>query len=309
MAISLEATSENLLRGIDRMIATVASALPARNTRQQLAIPRAWASQRGEEITQARVDVSGGFPGSLRSQQRIFNTTVHLTDSWLIVGEGTNTGFALPVDRIAGVSTQSFGGVQPPCLVVWYQDGELHGSFLLTFRGTTRNRAGDFRADCMFSHITNLGVSGIDTETARFVPSIHCTWDNVADIADDDVLFAGRAIASVGGPFGAVLDSAEVWITERSLIWCPEHGQGLNCLPLAAITECRNGFGDRLTIGIEDTCGGRYDLYFDFTSKEDRSNPASRVMHMLAAAGIQIGTSAAPIAPWRSGGTKRPSEM
>lgn len=309
MAISLGATSENLLRGIDRMIASLAAALPARNTRQSSLIPRAWAAQRGEEIAHAQVDVSGGFPGSLRWQHHLANTTLHLTDSWLIVGEGSNAGFTLPVDRIVGASMQSFGGLQPPSLVVWYQDGDMHGSFLFTFRGTARNRAGVLRAEWLHAHLVDLGVQGVEENTARFVPSIHCAWDEISDLVDDDVLFTGRAIASAAGPFGAQLDSSEIWITERSLIWCPEHGTGLNCIPLESIIDCRNGFGDRLSIGIEDSCGGRYDLYFDFTSKENRSNPASDVKHLLAAAGIPTGTSVVPIAPWRSGGTRRPSDM
>lgn len=309
MAISPGATSENLLRGIDRLIASVATALPVRSSRQPSSISRAWASQRGNQIAQAQVNVAGGFPGSLRWQHSLSNTSLHLTDSWLIIGEGTTAGFTLPLDRIVRISLQHCGGLQPPCLVVWYQDGDRHGSFLLTFRGTARNRAGVLRAEWIRTHLTDMGIRSVDEKDARFVPSIHCDWDDVADLADDEVLFSGKAIASSAGPFGAILDSSEIWITERSLMWCPDHGSGLNCLPLDSIIDCRNGFGDRLSIGIEDTCGGRYDLFFDFTSKSDRSNPASRVMDLLEAAGIPTDTAVMPIAPWRSGGTRRPSDM
>lgn len=309
MAISLGATSENLLRGIDRMIASVATALPVRGARQRTLIPRAWASQRGEEIARAQVDVSGGFPGSLRWQHHLENTPLHLTDQWLIIGEGSSTGFALPIYRVAGVSIQGFGGLQPPGLVIWYQDADLHGSFLITFRGTARNRAGILRAEWFHAHLVDMNIPGIDSETARFAPSIHCDWDEISHLADDEVLYSGPVIASSAGPFGASLDSSEIWITERSLMWCPDHGTGLNCIPLESIIDCRNGFGDRLSIGIEDACGGRYDLYFDFTSKEDRSNPAATVKQLLAAAGIPTGTAIMPIAPWRSGGTRRPTDM
>lgn len=309
MAISLGVTSENLLRGIDRMIASVAAVLPAQNPRHTATIPRAWTSQRGEQIAQAQVDVAGGFPGSLRWQQQLPNLKLDITDSWLIIGEGTNLGFAVPLHHISGAAIRSFGGIQPPGLVIWYQDGDMRGTFLLSFRGTARNRAGLFRAECILFHLMDLGVTAVDEAAARFVPPLHCDWDCIAELADDDVLFSGKAVASVGGPFGTALDSSEVWITDRSLIWCPEHGQGLNRLALDSIIDCRNGFGDRLSIGIEDSCGGRYDLYFDFTSKTDRSNPASRVKQMLAAAGIPTGTSSMPIAPWRRGGTRRPSDM
>lgn len=309
MAISFGATSENLLRGIDRLIATVATALPAGRNRSAPRVSRAWAAERGNEIVRAKVDVSGGFPGSLRWQQQLVNISLYLTDSWLIIGEGTNTGFALPISHLAGASVQGFGGLQPPSLVVWFQDGDRKGSFLLTFRGTARNRVGELRAQWLFDHLAQLGVPGVDEHTARFTPSIYCAWDNLDDIADDEVLLSGNAIASSAGPFGANLDSVDFWLTERMLIWCPQHGDGLNCLPLTDIVDCRNGFGDRLAIGIEDACGGRYDLYFDFSSRQERNNPAAQVQHILEAAGIPLGTVAAPVAPWRRGGTRRPSDI
>lgn len=309
MAISLGATSENLLRGIDRLIAIGAAALPSRAARPRVHISKSWTAERGESVAEAQVDVCGGFPGSLRWQQKLSGTSLHLTDSWLIVGEGTKYGFSLPLNRIMGTSTQSFGGLQPPSLVVWYQDGDLHGSFLITFRGTARNRAGVLRADLFCDLLVDLGVHCIHEEDAFFIPSIHREWDDALDLADDDVLFSGSATASAAGPFGSMLDSADVWITEHSLIWCPHHGTGLNQISLESIIDCRNGFGDRLSIGIEDACGGRYDLYFDFTSREARSNEAAHVKQILAAAGIPTGTAVMPIAPWRSGGTRRPSDI
>lgn len=309
MAISLGATSENLLRGIDRLIAIGVAALPTRGARTQVRISKSWSAERGEAVAAAQVDVCGGFPGSLRWQQKLANTSLHLTDSWLIVGEGSKYGFCLPLIRVMGASTQSFGGLHPPGLVVWYQDGDMQGSFLINFRGTARNRGGVLRADHFCNLLVDLGIQSIDEDEAFFIPSIHREWDDAIDLVEDDVLFSGNAIASSAGPFGSMLDSADVWITEHSLIWCPKHGTGLNQISLDSIVDCRNGFGDRLSIGIEDACGGRYDLYFDFTSMEDRSNPAARVKQILAAAGIPTGTAAMPIAPWRSGGTRRPSDI
>ena len=309
MAISLGATSENLLKGIDRMVASVVSVLPSQSVRRYPRISRAWQASRGEEIASAQVDVCGGFPGSLRWQQRLTNLSLHLTDTWLIVGEGTNTGFTLPLDGLVGVSVQGRGGLQPPCLVLWYQDADTVGSFLLAFRGTARNRAGKLRADYWHELLVEAGVKSIDPAIAQFSPAIHCEWDEADDFADDEAIFTGHAIASAAGPFGSRLDAADVWITEHAILWCPEHGSGLNRLPLDAIIDCRNAFGDRLSIGIEDACGGRYDLYFDFGAPNDRSNPIARVKQVLAAAGIPTGTAMNPIAPWRSGGDHPPSRV
>ena len=309
MAINLGTTSENLLRGIDRLIVAVAGVVPVRQSRPVPAIPRAWGAQRGIVTAQAKVDIAGGFPGSLRWQQQLQNISLHLTDLWLIVGEGTTSGFALPIDKITGVAIRTGGGLQPPCLVVWYRDADQNGSFCISVRGTARNRTGAFRAEWLHDHLLAAGIPEVDSDLARFVPPVHVAWDDIADLTDDTLLFSGEVIASAGGPFGSTLDSATLWLTEHALIWCPHHGVGVNVLKLDAIIECRTGFGDRLSIGIEDACGGRYDLYFDFGNDGERNNTAAEVKHLLAAAGIPTGTAAMPIAPWRKGGTRRPSEM
>lgn len=309
MAISLGATSEHLLRGIDRLIASLASAVPVRSLPRRTRLSRSWGAERGADILIGRVDVAGGFPGSLRWQQHLAATSLHLTERWLIVGEGTPNGFALPLQRIAGTAVQGSGGLKPPCLTIWYQDGDLTGSFSLCFRGTARGRSGMLRAQVWQQYLTAEGVHELDAETVRFVPDVHIAWDEIAEWVDDDIVFSGHAVASVGGWFGNAFDRADVWITERSFIWCPAHGQGLNRLALDAILDCRSGFGDRLAIGIEDACGGRYDLFFDFGDRNARTNTGARVQQLLAAAGVPVGTSAPVVAPWRHGGTRRPSDI
>lgn len=309
MAISLGATSDHLLRGIDRMIGSVVSVLPVPRLRRRSRLTRAWGTERGKDILIAQVDAVGGFPGSLRWQQRLTTTTLHLTESWLLVGEGTPGGFALPLHSLAGSAVQGGGGLKPPHLTIWYQDGDLVGSFSLGFRGTARGRAGMWRANVWQQQLAELGVQAIDADAARFSPNLHVSWDSVADIVDDEILFASSAWASAGGWFGAEFDIADVWITENTIIWCPAHGNGLNRLPLEKIIDCRNGFGDRLAIGIEDACGGRYDLFFDFANRTDRANHGARVQQLLHAGGVPIGTATPVIAPWRRGGTRRPSDI
>lgn len=309
MAISLGTTSEQLLRGIDRMVASVASVLPIRVGIQQPRLSRAWESDRGRDTLIAQIDVAGGFPGSLRWQNRLNSTSIHLTDRHLIVGEGTAAGFALPLERISGTAIQGTGGLKPPCLTVWYQDADLIGSFSINFRGTARGRSGLLRAEVWQQHLTDEGIPNVDTETARFSPNLHVEWDEITDFADDEAIFSGPSIASVGGWFGSELDVSEVWITERSVIWCALHGEGVNRLAIDRIIDSRNGFGDRIAIGIEDACGGRYDLFFDFGNKQDRDNPAARVLQMFAAMGVPVSISSPAVAPWRRGGTRRPSDI
>lgn len=308
MAISIGATSEHLLRGIDRTIASVAAMLPGGTVRTSAPIPKAWQAERGIDVASTRVTVAGGFPGSLRHQHVLPRTTMHLTDRWLIIGEGTPTGFALPLDGIDGYSVQSAAGLQPPYLVLWYRDGAMTGSFAIAFEGTARNRMGRLRAEAWGEILTQQGCLGIDAETAAFVPAISHPWCDADTFASEDVNFSGVAIASAGGRFGEHLDAADIWITEAWLLWCPRHGIGMNAIALDQIIECRDGYGDRLSIGIEDACGGRYDVYFDFGVENNRNRPATQVLDVLAAAGVMVGTAAMPIAPWRRGGTRPPVE-
>lgn len=309
MAISLGATSEQLLRGVDRVIESLAGAFPKSITRGVKPIPRAWAAERGKDLATARVSVSGGFPGSLRAQQSLARTTLHLTDRWLIIGEGTNGGFALPISRLDGCSVQYCGGLQPPCLVMWYRDDTMTGSFAISFEGTARNRAGHLRANVWQHLLAEANVAVIPTDVAAFIPSIHCPWTNIDHVVTDDVLFSSRAQASTGGRFATTLDTADVWITDEWLLWCADHGAGLNCINIQNIIECRNGFGDRVAIGIEDACGARYDVYFDFGIESDRARPSATVQQILAAHGVPVGVASAANAPWRRGGTMRPSEI
>lgn len=309
MAISLGTTSEQLLRGIDRMVASVASVLPIRVPLHEAKITRAWEANRGRDRLVAQVDVAGGFPGGLRWQNRLTATTLHLTDRHLIVGEGTKTGFAVPLANIAGSAIQLTGGLKPPCLTVWFLDGALIGSFSVNFRGTSRGRSGLLRAEVWQQHLAEFGVPAVETERARFSPNLHLDWDEIHDIVDDEIIFSGTVIASVGGWFASELDEAELWITEHSIIWCGKHGEGVNRLAIDRIVNTRNGYGDRIAIGIEDSCGGRYDLFFDFGNKNDRDNPGARVHQILGSMGVPISAPTTIIAPWRRGGTRRPTDI
>lgn len=276
---------------------------PGRTT---VRVPKAWAAERGDTLLQCGVHVLGGFPESLRSQHTLKNTTMHITDRYLIMDEGGINGFALPLERLLGTAILPQHGVQPPLLTIWYQDSEHVGSFGICFRGTARTFRGQSRAVQAHRLLNDLGV--IDIDSGSFTPSVHVPWSHAGSVAEHDVLWSGRAIASCAGPFASRMDSCQVWLTEQYLIWVPTHGTGLNCLALADVMECRNGHGDRLAVGIEDPQGARYDLYFDFGDKANGRQPVSRVIQVLAAAGVPTGTSAAPLAPWRAGGTRRPAD-
>lgn len=275
--------------------------------RKSVHIPRAWADERGTDVHRCQVDVLGGFPGCLKAQHRLRGAALAITDRYLIAAEGTVHGFALPLERIRAAGLLPQPGVQPPLLMVWYQDADIVGSFGLRFRGTTRTLHGTSRAEDAQAVFERLGIDVFDD--ASYTPPVYLPWEDADIIANDEVLWRGDATASCAGPVGSQLDSADVWLTERCLVWVPRHGTGLNHVPIDSMVSCRTGHADRLTIGIEDTFGARYDLYFDFGSRTNRDQPAAQVQNLLAAAGVPVGVNGAPLAPWRSGGTKRPGDL
>ncbi len=124
MAVNIGTAPERWLRGVDRLVAGMANLLPGSATRGRR-IPAHWVMQRGPVRATAPVDALGGFPGSLRSRNALERTTVIVTSRYLVVGEGTNDGFALRMNDLL-----SAGMVRPsprsnPGLVVSFQDGAV----------------------------------------------------------------------------------------------------------------------------------------------------------------------------------------
>src|SRR5688500_17091019 len=106
MEINAGRRPEQLLRGMDRMLAVVAEAiprLPAR-PRRSTRVPSRWLIERGETRVDAPVIAFGGFPGSLRSMNRLDDVRVVVSSRYLGVGEGSSHGFALSMRDVLAVS-------------------------------------------------------------------------------------------------------------------------------------------------------------------------------------------------------------
>jgi hypothetical protein len=313
MAVSIGATSERWLQGVDRLVIAMADAMPAfrRPASRADRIPARWVMERGAVIASAPVNVLGGFPGSLRAMNRLVAASLLITDRYLVVGEGTPDGFALPIGRILAVARVRPSAHANPGLVIHYQDGPGVGTFGLDFRGIARGRSGRCRADDAFAALREAGVRPFRAQHLARSPRLAMTWQQAQAHAGEDLVWSGTAIGSIGGWFGMQQSGCRIWLTAESLFWTCATADGVNRMPVASIIEARDGVGDRILVSMRDHAGHRYDLAFDLAvdgqlnaGREQRT----RLLNALASLGIAVGAAARPFAPWRRGGMLPPSD-
>jgi hypothetical protein len=314
MDINVARRPGQLLRGMDRLLAVVADAIPQIPPRPRVAsrVPSRWLIERGETRVDASVTALGGFPGSLRSMNRLLDAHLVCTLRYLVVGEGTSTGFAIPMRDVLSVSLVRPDHRSNHGLIVWYRDGDATASFFLQFRGVSRGLSGVRRADAVLQFLIERGVAPVPVDEAFSTPALFLTWESAQEHAAEEIVWSGNGIASVGGWFGNNQEASRIWLTERSLLWAGANGEGLNRIARADILCARDGTGDRVCIGLPDALGFRYDLAFDLALDHVELawhlHPRVQMMDALARHGVPVGTASTPLAPWRAGSMVRPMD-
>ncbi|HLU36709.1 MAG TPA: hypothetical protein VKZ61_13140 [Thermomicrobiales bacterium] len=314
MAINVGSRPEQLLRGVDRLVAVVAEAIPLSPSlpRREAVAPPRWLIERGTTRVEIPVNVLGGFPGALRVMNRLDDVRVLATVRYLVVGEGTPNGFALPMRDIVAVARVRPGGGYNVGLRIWYRDGDRTGSFFLDCRGLSRGISGITRADQMMEFLIERGVTPIASALAGRMTTPWVSWSDAEAFAGEGIVWSGDGIAAVGGWFGATRDHCRVWFTESALMWAASSHAGLNRIELTDIVQARDGVGDRVSIGIADALGHRFDLAFELVGgqRDARrvSSPAMQLMERLAERGVPVQTATSPLAPWRAGSVVRPMD-
>lgn len=314
MDINVARRPEQFLRGIDRLLAVVADAFPQMPSRPRAmaSVPSRWLIERGETRLQSPVVALGGFPGSLRSMNRLHDASLICSARYLVVGEGTATGFAIPMRDVLSVSMVRPDRRSNHGLLISYRDGDATGSFFLQFRGISRGLSGLRRAEQAMQFLVERGVAPVDAGDAFSTPALYLSWDDAPSLAAEHILWSGNGVAPVGGWFGAIQDASRIWLTDRHLLWAGASGSGLNRIALSDIVEARDGTGDRISVGIRDAMGARYDLTFDLALHHlelaRHANPRVQFMDALARRGVPVATASTPLAPWRAGSVVRPMD-
>lgn len=314
MVMNVGSRPEQLLRGVDRLVAVAADivpqipALPRRHDH----VPARWLIERGTTRVKAPVNVFGGFPGSLRSMNRLDDVPLVVTMRYLVVGEGTPYGFAVPIQDVLSVALVRPNRQSNHGLRIWYRDGDQVASFFLDCRGLSRCISGLTRAEQVLQFLVERGVTPVACKDAARLPSLHMNWDEARRHTSEDLVWAGNGVSAVGGWFGTRHDHCRVWLTEQSLLWAGAHQQGVNRIGLTDIVRARDGAGDRVCIGLIDGLGCRFDLSFDLAGDhvemQRQASPRVQFMNALASHGVPVATATPPIAPWRAGSIVRPAD-
>lgn len=312
MVVSIGATSERWLRGVDRLVAGVLDLMPGISlpARRANAVPTRWVMERGPVRAAAPVAVLGGFPGSLRSMNRLSSTSVIVTDEYLIVGEGAPEGFALPMQNVIAAGVVRHSSRANPGVVIHFQDGPSVGVFALDIRGLARGRSGRRRAEDIVSVLDANGVPMLTADQLSRSPGLAISWDEAHERAGEPLVWSGTATGSVGGWFGGVHDACRMWLTSESLFWCCSSGEGVNRLSLADIRDVQDGVGDRVMVSLRNDAGHRFDIVFELAASVELDARRQRMsfLNALASFGAPVSTARPALAPWRRGGMVRPTE-
>ena len=310
MVTNVGTTPERWLQSLDRLVAASAALLPrlpVPTWRHERVSPR-WILERGPVRASAPVDVIGGFPGSLRSSNHLQRTSVLVTDRYLVIGEGTHGGFALPVKDVLAAGLFRPSRQVNAGLVVQYQDGAVTGAFALNFRGLARGLSGGRRAEDVLRVLEDRGVRSLTPENTPGSMRLALSWQDARRYADEPLAWSGVAHASFGGWYGSLHGVCRVWLTEEALFWCCSEGTGVNRVAFNAIIEVSDGVADRIRLSIYDSAGCRCDLPFDFdtgTPGLDATRQRMQFLNLLASHGVAVRTAPVPLAPWRIAAIQR----
>lgn len=311
MAVSIGSTSERWLQGLDRLVAGAFDLLPQMSLPSRAgAVPARWVMERGPARAAATVNALGGFPGALRSMNRIRSASLIVTGEYLVVGEGTPEGFALPMQTILAAGVVRHSSRSNPGVVVHFQDGPTVGAFALEIRGTARGRSGRLRAREIVDALQEHGVSQLARHEVPVSPGLGISWDEARERADEPLVWSGMANGSTGGWFGGVHSGCRMWLTTESLFWSCANGEGVNRLPLADVLEMRDGVGDRVMVSLRNAAGHRFDFAFELAAEPGKDGRRQRLSYLnaIASLGVPVSAVRSPLAPWRRGGMVRPTE-
>lgn len=268
-----------------------------------------WLIERGSVQWEAPADLTGGFPGFAAHGCRLEGCQVRVTERFLLVNEGKGNGFGLPLAWLVDadvIPSPLRGDRGEVVLRVRYNDRDRVRTFLVRFRGPFLALRGPRRADQALSALRDVGLEA-GAEELPPLPEIAHTWLEAARFEQENVIWSGVASAAAGP--GRELESCDVWLTTRSVIWGGSMGDGVLRLSLDRVLDVVAGELDArgrtpvLYLACADEAGGRHDLPFVF----DRQHPAQRchrergaLLVGLRSRGIPLGIAPEPPRPWQS---------
>lgn len=275
-------------------------------------VARNWSATRGAVLWEGPVSLAGSFPGFAVWGSRAASVHMTLTDHFLLVDEGTDYGFGLPIGWLS--AAQTLTGVEPISLEVGdhlrvcYLDGSRVRGFTVRVRGGRFGSRSSRRANQLRAAAMSLGLASSTPSTNLLLPpeyDLSLNWDEFAFYESEPVIWSGRAVM----PTGSGLESGvcDVWLTSASLIWGASSRAGICRIPTASLaaitaTETPNS-EDALYWTVTGSHQTQVDLPMIFQRSalsSDGSTPRECLLAVLEGLGHQVNAPTDPPQPWRT---------
>gem|GEM_PF-4655450 len=274
-----------------------------------------WSSRRGTVAFEASADIVGGFPGFADHCCLLQSAQIRITSNYLLVNEGAQPGFGIPIHLIEGTALIQEDGREETALRLFYRECDTPRSFTLYFRSNRLVTRGTRRATRAQHALQSIGVDDRFADAPPLLPNFSLPWDQTREIESENVIWNGRANAPI--KVGAAIAPSDVWLTTKSIIWGSGIGQGINRIPLALLqdmvsTRLRDRLGTPIIyLAIGSDLTGRFELPFLFNldPTPDRNfRERGAFLVGLRSRGLPSGTLAAPSQPWRGDSNPDPFE-
>jgi hypothetical protein len=267
---------------------------------------RRWHSERGEILFEATCDVFGGFPGYAACGGHLDGPRLRVTEYYLLIGDGEEHGFGLPIRDIEGVALVPLADGEESALRVFYQDGASPRLFTVRFHGNRLSLRSGPRAERAYLSLLRAGLDDRFAVSPPPDPEFIVSWEQTAEFEAENVLWTGQA--TVPRSIGAEGVPGNVWLTTRSLIWGCETVAGVHRIPLALITDVAAAtVADRagtpaVYVGLGDETTGHFDLAFLFdqqSTSDHNQRERGALLVGLRSRGVPVGSPTPPFQPWR----------
>ena len=202
-------------------------------------VSRSWSADRGTVLWEGSVDLAGSFPGYAPWGSSAEAVHLTITDTYLLIEEGSEFGFGLPIGWLS--AAQSATGQEPVSLDaghrlrISYRDQQAVRQFALRVRGGRFGSKTARLAEQLRLVFARMGLAGLTTAGNGLPGSLPLGigWDEFAEHEHEPVVWSGRTTMPTGS--GDTATASDVWLTDQSLIWSTQGRGDIHRIALDAL--------------------------------------------------------------------------
>lgn len=263
-----------------------------------------WELLRGQVLAHVTAELFAGFPGAAHLGGRSANVRLALSDRYLIVNDGADDGFALPLPALRGMSLVPSPAAGDPAVRLRYQaDGTVRTMIIRVHPRRTWSLRRVNQVEDVLRVLDGRGVPALEPVVPGQRRRLAISWEEARACSGETTVWNGEASAPVGGWLGLDRAPCRAWLTTRALYWGTPTGQGINRLALSEIEAAMTAEMDNrektpvVVIALRDLAGDRLELSFVFDQPTAGINQRDRGAFAIGLRSQEIGVAAAPARP------------